>query len=318
MHRRALIASLALAAPALAQPTPPLRIVVPQAPGGSTDTLARLLAPGLAQRLGAASAAVENRPGGNAAIGAAAVAQAAPDGATLLLDAVGPASNPALLRNLPLDYERDLAPVAQLTTLPLVLVVRAADGPRDLAALLALIRAEPRRASYGTSGIGTGQHLAIAILLRRAGGLEATHIPYRGAAPQVTALLAGETLFSFLTLAGAAAQVAEGRLRALAVSTPERAPSHADVPTMAEQGFPGFAWLDFHGMLAPAATPAPVLERVAAAAREALAEPALAARLPAMGLLPSGTSPAEFRLFLARQRRLYAEVAAAEGIRVEG
>ncbi|MBY0339186.1 MAG: twin-arginine translocation pathway signal protein, partial [Acetobacteraceae bacterium] len=244
LPRRALAALLPV--PAHAQEARPIRLVVAFPPGGSADLLGRLLAPGLAERLGA-PVVVENRAGAGGAVGAGAVAQAAPDGQTLLLDTGGQTVNPHLLRGLAFDYARAFAPVALLVTLPLLLVVRPEVPAGDLPALLAWLRADAARAAYGSVGVGARTHLAMAALLRRA-GLAGNHVPYRGGAEQVAGLLRGDVAMGFTSVALAAPLLREGRLRAVAASGAARV---AGVPTVAEQGFPGFALGDWIGLLAP-------------------------------------------------------------------
>ena len=254
--RRALIA-LPLATPALAQQRP-IRLIIAFPPGGSTDILGRLIAPRMGELLGT-TVTPENRSGASGAVGAGAVAQAAPDGATLLLDSGGQAVNPHLMRGLGFDYATAFAPVTLLATLPLVLVVRAELGVTTLDALLARLRASRQPAAYGSVGIGGRTHLAMAALLRRV-GLTGEHIPYRGGADQIAGLLRGDVAMGFTSIALAAPLLREGRLLALGYSLPGRAPS------IAEQGFPDFAVGDWLALLAPAGTPPATISRLAAAA----------------------------------------------------
>ena len=311
--RRALL--LALAAPALAQARS-IRMIVSFPPGGSTDVVARLITPTLERVLGT-TVVIENRGGANGALGAAAAAQAAPDGTTWLLDAGGSVTNAFLMRGLGYDYERALAPVTQLTLLPSVLIVRSDSPHTTLDRLVAHLRANPGAASYGSSGVGTGAHLSAALLMRRA-GTQAQHVPYRGGAQQMTAMLAGETLFCFSTLAVPAPLLAEGRLTAIGASSAERIPGYEAVPTVAEQGFPGFEMVDFHQISAPTGTPAALIDRMADAAAQAMRAPELATRFRLLGLMPRAEGPAAFATFLAGQRQRLGELIRAEGIRGEG
>ncbi|WP_198377850.1 Bug family tripartite tricarboxylate transporter substrate binding protein, partial [Neoroseomonas rubea] len=286
MLRRALLA-LPLAAPALAQTAPdrPARLVIAFPPGGSTDILARLIAPRMSELLGA-TVTPENRSGASGAVGAGHVAQSAPDGATILIDSGGQSVNPFLMRGLAFDYERDLAPVTLLATLPLILVVRNEFGAATLPDVLAKLRADPAQARYGSVGIGARVHLAMAQLLRRA-GIRGEHVPYRGGADQIAGLLRGDTPIGFTSPALATPLIRDGRVKAVAVSSAARFPALPDVPTVAEQGFPDFAIGDWLGLLVPAATPRPVVARIAAAAADAVGQPALRPRLDALGLLPA-------------------------------
>ena len=312
-RRRLLMA--ALAAPALAQ-TRAIRMIVSFPPGGSTDVVARLITPTLERVLGQ-TVVIENRGGANGAIGAAAAAQAAPDGGTFLLDAGGSVTNGFLMRGLGYDYASAFAPVTQLTLLPSMLIVRS-DSPHDtLPKLMAHLRAHPGRESYGSSGTGTGAHLSAALLMRRA-GTEAQHIPYRGGAQQMTAMLAGETLFCFSTLAVPAPLLAEGRLTAIGASSAQRIPGYEQVPTIAEQGFAGFEMVDFHHIVAPAGTPAALIGRMAEAAAQAMGAPELAARFQLLGLIPRAEGPDAFATFLTVQRQRLGELIRAEGLRAEG
>lgn len=312
--RRALLAAT-LALPALAQGRT-IRIIVSFPPGGSTDVVARLITPIIERHLGQ-TVVIENRGGANGAIGAAAAAQATPDGTTWLLDAGGSATNQHLMRGLGFDYERALVPVTQLTLLPSVLMVRSDSPHNTLERLLAHLRANPGRESYGSSGTGTGAHLSSALLMQRA-GTQAQHVPYRGGAQQMTAMLAGETLFCFSTLAVPAPLLAEGRLTAIGASSIERIPGYETVPTVAEQGFAGFDMVDFHQISAPAGTPAPMINRMAEAAMAAMMSPDLAPRFQLLGLVPRAQGPEAFAAFLAVQRQRLGELIRAEGIRAEG
>lgn len=315
MLRRALFATPLLATAAAAQERG-LRLVIAFPPGGSTDILGRLIAPRMAALLGAA-VTPENRSGASGAVASQHVAQAPPDGSVLLLDSGGQAVNPFLLRGLGFDYVRDLSPVTLLATLPLLLVVRAELAARDLPGLLEFLRAHPREARYGSVGIGARTHLAMALLMRRA-GLAAEHVPYRGGADQMQGLLRGDVPMGFTSVALAAPLLREGRLAALAVSSAQRSPLMPALPTVAEQGFPGFALGDWLALLAPAGTPLPVIARLAAAAREAVEDPALAERLAMLGLQPAAEGPAALARFLAAERAAMEALIRAEGIRLEG
>ncbi|WP_421992466.1 Bug family tripartite tricarboxylate transporter substrate binding protein [Roseococcus sp.] len=314
MLRRSLL--LAACLPAVARPVGvlaqerPVRLVVAYPPGGSTDILARLIAPRLGEGLGTL-VTPENRSGASGAVGAGVVAQAAPDGATLLLDSGGQAVNPFLMRGLAFDYRTAFAPVTLLATLPLVLVVRAELGVATLPQLLDRLRAEPRLAAYGSVGIGARTHLAMAALLRRA-GIAAEHIPYRGGADQVTGLLRGDVAMGFTSIALSAPLLREGRLRSLGTSLPGAADSIAD------QGFPDFSIGDWLALFAPAGTPGATVARIAAAAAEAVNQPALRPRLDELGLLPAAEGPEALARFLAAEREAMGALIAAEGIHLDG
>jgi len=259
---------------------------------------------------------VENRGGASGSIGCAAVAQAAADGLTLLADASPHAANATLLKGLSFDYASAFAPLTQLVVNPLVLVVNAAVPARTLAEFVAWVRAQAQPPAYASSGIAAAPHQAAALWLQRA-GLRATHVPYRGSAPAMAGLLAGETAFTFSTLPQAVPLVQEGRLRALAVATAERLPNLAEVPTVAEQGFPGFDRAEAASFWAPMGTPAAAVARVQRALVAALAEPEVRSRLETIGMTPVGSTPAELAASSAEYRTQAAELIRREGIRLE-
>jgi tripartite-type tricarboxylate transporter receptor subunit TctC len=315
MFRRSILASL-LAAPAVAQtPERSLRLIIAFPPGGSTDILARLMAPRMGELLGG-TVTPENRSGASGAVGAGFVAQATPDGATILIDSGGQSVNPFLMRGLAFDYVRDLAPITLLATLPLILITRTEYGVADLAGLLARLRANPAEARYGSVGVGSRTHLAAASLLRRA-GIKGEHVPYRGGADQMAGLLRGDVPFGFTSLALATPLIRDGKARALGLSAPARHPAFPALPTISEQGFAGFQMGDWLGLLAPAATPAPMITRLAVGAKDAVEQPALKPRLEALGLTPAAEGPEAFARFLAAERTEMRELIAAEAIRLD-
>jgi len=317
MLPRRVLLTAALASPALAQswPSRPIRMLVAFPAGGSTDSVIRLIAPSVERALGQ-PLLIENRPGANGALGAAVVAQSAPDGYTWLADSGGFASNLFLMRGLGFDYVNGFALVTQLSVLPAVLVVRA-GGPIDtLEKLLAHLRANPGRESFGSSGVGNLTHLSAAILMRRA-GTRAEHVPYRGSPQQMAAMLAGDTLFSFSTLPAAGPLIRGGQLLALAASSAAPVPGFETVLPLAEQGFPGFDVVEFHQISAPAGTPPAMVQRMSDAAATAMGDLALAGRFQQLGLLPRAEGPAAFTRFLADQRVRLSEVIRAEGIGVD-
>lgn len=315
MRRRLLLAASTMPLTARAQwrPDRPVRLIIAFPPGGSTDVLGRLLAPLMSATLGQ-QVVPENRTGAAGAVASGFVAQAAPDGQTLLLDSGGHATNPFLMRGLSFDYLTSFAPVTLLATLPLVLVVRAESGITTLAELLD--RARREAATYGSVGVASRTHLAGALLLRRA-GIAGTHVPYRGGAEQITAQLRGETLFGFSSVALTAALIREGRLRPLAVSAPEAVAQFPGVAPVAAQGFAGFSMMDWLALHAPAATPAPVIQALSDAARSAVADPAIQPRLAELGLQPAAHGPAALAQFLAAERTVMRELIAAENIRLD-
>lgn len=315
--RRALLGSGAalLAAPAIAQARM-TRLVVTFPPGGSTDILGRLIAPVIERQLGH-TVVVENRGGANGAVAMAAVAQAPADGSVFALDAGGATTNPHLMRGLGFDYTTAFTPVTQATVLPALLIVRGDSPIRDLQGFVAHARANPGVVSYGSSGVGTGSHLAGALLMRRA-QIQATHIPYRGGADQLTSIRRGDTITTFSTIPTIAGLIRDGAIRPLAASTPQRPRAFPEVPTVAESGFPGFSIYDFHAIYAPAGTPTEAVNRMAAAVRTAMSDPELQPRFLSLGLEPAAHGPAAFATFLRQRREEMGALIQAEGIRLEG
>jgi tripartite-type tricarboxylate transporter receptor subunit TctC len=290
-------------------PGRPVSIVVPYAPGGNTDLLAR----SAAQVLGAAwrqTVNVENKPGAGTNIGAAAVARAQPDGYTFFLaQSASHGINPTLYKNLPFDPLRDFAPIALLAESTLFLVVGAGSDIRSVGDLQAASRAG-RRLNFGSVGIGSAHHLAGQLLKTRL-GLDAEHVPYKGSAPLLQALATGEVQFAFD--ATALAWVRDGRLRALAVARPQRWPLAEDIPSMAEQGVADFEVGGWFGLMAPAGTPAPIVERIASdvAAMQASAE--FLGRIGQLGLIPLTGGPRVMRSHVEREIGKYAQLVRAAG-----
>lgn len=314
--RRRLGAATLAGLPCLARaadtwPERPVRLVVPYAPGGANDLLARLYGQRLAECFGQAFP-VENRPGAQAIIGTALVARAVPDGHTLLLGASGPiVFNPAAYARLPYDPRRDFAPVSLLAAYPLALAVPA-EGPfRTLQDLLAFARAHPDAVTYGASA--TSFQLASELLNQRAGtGFRC--VTYRGSAETVQAVAQGEVTMALVD-AGPATQAA-GLLRILAVTAPRRLPAWPDSPTMGELDFPDLTMELWSGLLAPAATPPGILARLAAVAAGITQEAALRQRLLALSLQPLGSTPEQFRRVISAELPLWAEVARRSGLRL--
>lgn len=296
-------------------PTRPVTIVVPFAPGGLADVTARLMAEKLRVSFGT-SVVVENRPGAGGIAGARTVAQAAPDGHTLLLANTNLAINPSLYRSLPYDTAAAFAPVILAVTVPNVIVVRADLPAHDLRELIALAKASPGRLNYASAGSGTFPHLAMALFLRRA-GIELQHVPYNGAAPAMSAILAGQVEVLSSDPPGAVPQIAAGALRPLAVTSAERLSVLLKVPTVSEAGLPGFEAVGWQGIVAPAGTPEPVIGRLNAAFAAALAATDLRERLLSQGVAFAPGTPAEFDAFLRRDMARWREAVAVSGAQVE-
>ena len=322
MNRRTLLAGIAACAasrPAIAQgqwnPDRPIRLVVPFAPGGSTDVTARLVAEAIAPRLGQ-PVVIENRPGAGGNIGSEAVARAAPDGHTLVMGTSSThATNPALYRNLPYQPLRDFAPVSQVAFIPNLLVVNPEVPARDLPALIALARARPGSLNFGNAGSGTSQHLSAAMIASRA-GIEVTHVAYRGGAPAVTDLLGGKIQAMAAPLVEVVAHVQANRLRAIGVTTARRSSLLPEVPTIAET-IPGFEVALWNGILAPAGTPAAAVLRISAAIAAAMRTDEMRAKLAQQGSEPVGSNPDQFAAFIAAEIPKWAELVRISGATVE-
>ena len=322
MQRRAALATpLALALPAWAQTSTgkALRLVVPFTPGGSTDILARALAPKLAVALGQ-TVLIDNKPGAGGSLGAAEVAKAEPDGNTLLMGHIGTlAVNPAMYPKLPYDPVKSFAPVAGVARVPNVLVVPAASTAKTFQAFIESVRAQPGRFSFSSGGNGSAAHITMELLKLRC-HLFMLHIPYRGTAPSVTDLMAGQVDATFTGAPALLPHVRSGRLRALAVSSPQRLAALPDVPTVAETGVAGAAGFEadqWYGVVAPAGTPAALVARLNAEINKALALPDVAAQLAVEGALPMAGTPAAFGQLIAREIPRWAEVVKAGQVRPE-
>ena len=304
-----------LTLPVLAQPSwpeRPVRLIVPFPPGGSNDIIARFLAEALRDRLGQPFL-VENRSGAGGNIGADIVAKATPDGHTLLISAPPAfAINEHLYRSMPFNPERDLSPIALVASVPIVLMVPADSPARSLSDLIAMARREPGRLTFGSSSIGGTNHLA-GELLKNLAGIDIVHVPYRGAAPAMTDLIAGRLQLYFDNMPGVLPQVREGRVRALAVAGAERAAALPELPTMAEAGLPGFEASSWFGMAAPTATPPALIARLNAAVLAALADPVLRERLASAGAEPGRLDVQGFTRFVAAERERWGRVVRASG-----
>jgi tripartite-type tricarboxylate transporter receptor subunit TctC len=318
--RRAVLAALAALLPpplaAAAQeawPSRPVTLLVPYAPGGSNDVVARLLAPHLEARFGQPFI-VENRPGGGGTIGMGLVARARPDGLTFL---VSSASNhvfhPLISPDLGYDVREALAGVAMLVDVPNVVAVNPALGVSSIPELIDKVRGMRGGISFASSGVGTSNHLA-GELFRLKTGLEMTHVPYRGGGPAVQDLVAGTVQLAFMNLPTVLPPSQDGRLRILAVGTAERVASQPGIPTVAEQGVPDYAVRSWTGLFAPRGTPAPVLQRLSTAVRELLEQPDMRRRLLELGSEPIWSDPAATDRFVREEYERWGPVVRAATI----
>ena len=297
---RGLLAALLIGATgqaaAQAWPAKPVRVVAPYAAGGTNDIAARILAERLSQRLGQ-QVVVENKPGANTRIATEFVAKSAPDGYTLYFCAAPHSTNPGLYGKLPYDTVKDFAPVVHAVTVPLFFLVQAASPAKTVKELIDLGKKDPAFANIGSPGNGSAPHLAIELLNSIAGSTLA-HIPYKGDAPALQDLLGGRLGASVDPVAPALPHIKAGKLRAIAIASPQRYSLLSDVPTLAEQGFKGaeaFAWF---GLLAPAGTPAEVLARLNTEVNLALKQPEIADKLIGLGMTPVGGTAEQFGSFI--------------------
>jgi tripartite-type tricarboxylate transporter receptor subunit TctC len=301
----------ALAPLAMAQdyPSKPITIVVPFSPGGGVDTMARLLAEKLRTSLGQ-PVVVENKPGASGMLGALAVVRAPADGHTLLLGSAGETAINPFIYKTKMQYapEKDLAPVTAIVRVPNVLVAAPGAPFKTLDELVAYAKKKPGTVSYATSGVGNPQHLN-GELLEEMAGIFMVHVPYRGASGQLVDVAAGNVDLSFVSMAAAAPFIKDGRIKAIAVTSAKRAPFAPDVPAIAEsKAAPKYALDNWFGLFAPAATPAPVLAKLNAAAVQALQQPDLAKRMTELGGLPAPMTPAQFRDFIKAESAQYARI----------
>jgi len=323
LSRRRMLANLAGSLAAMgsssswsqAYPSRPIRIVVPYSPGGPVDVTARIFAEPLGRYL-RQSIIVDNRAGGNAAIGTEFVARSAPDGYTLLMAAPAHTSNPSLMKSLSFDTAKDFTGISCIMDQPLLIAVHSDLEVNTLDELLAKLRANPGKFNYGTSGAGGPQHL-MGEMFKTATGTQITHIPYKGAAPASVALLAGETQVAFSTPTNILPHIKTGKLKVLAVSNAKRSPFTPDIPTLAELGVTGFNYSSWTGLLAPTATPKDVIQKLYSGVLASLAEKEVKDKMFQNGIQPLGTSPEEFAKFLALDFSRSAKIISDSGVKAE-
>ncbi len=312
------LAAAAVIAPATAfadYPEKPLRLVVPFPPGGSTEPLARVLSQKLGEAFGH-QVIVDNRPGAGSTIGAEIVAKSPPDGYTLFLGSISNAISAALYPKLNFDIVRDFAPVTLLATTPGVLVVHPALPVKNVKELLALAKARPEQLAYSSAGNGTPPHLS-AELLSSLTGIKMIHVPYKGGGPSIIALLSGEAQLSFASLPSAIGHIRNGKLRALGVTTTQRAASVPELPTIAESGVPGYAAETWLGLAVTARTPKDIVGKLHAATVKAMTLPDVKERLDALGYIVRVGSPEEYSSFVQNEVDKWRKVVKAANVRVD-
>ena len=294
-------------------PSRPIKFIVPFPPGGATDLVGRLLAAKLQESWGQ-TVVVENKAGASGMIGTEQVARAAPDGHTVLVAITTHVQNPAIFTKVPYDPIKDFAPVSQICLSYLVLVVKPDFPARDLKEFVALVKATPGKYSFGSFGAGTSSHIVGEGFARRA-GLDITHVPYKGSAPMISDLLGGQVPCAWADVSTATQHIAAGKLRPLAVSGERRAPLLASVPTLLENGYPGFEALGWVGILLPAGTPQAIVDKYSAEMVRLVKLPEVRARLYDQTLMPVGDNAESFARTLKRDMARWQQSAIAAGIK---
>ena len=301
---------------AQAFPAKPIRFIVPYPPGGSADILARGIGQKASEGLGQ-TLVVENRPGAGTAIGAEALAKSAPDGYAVMLGTVSShAINPALNPKLPFDPVKDFTPVSLVASIPFAMIVHPSVPAKNVRELIALAKSKPGALNYSSAGNGTSNHLA-GELLKSMAGIDIVHIPYKGSAPALTDLMAGQVALMFDLVLTAAPHVKSGAVRGLAVTGTKRSSVLPDLPTVAESGIPGYEVSAWFGIFAPAGVPQPVAQRLNAEFVRALQQPDLRQRLASQGAEPLTSTPAEFAAYLRSEIDKWGKVVKASGMKVD-
>lgn len=324
LRRKVLAASIAalalagVAGQAFAQeafPGKPIRVVVPYTPGGVSDAVTRLVMLKLSDRL-KTPIVVDNQPGANGQIGSAAVARAAPDGYTLLVVVAAHAINPSLYPKMSYSPLQDLRGVSEFGAIPLLMVSSAALPPTDLKGLVAWAKANPQSATFASSGAGSGAHL-VAEQFAQTAGVPMTHVPYKGIAPALPDLFAGQVSIIFDSVQTMMPHIKSGKLRGLAMTSARRWPAAPDVPTMAEAGYPSMTGGSWIGLLAPSKTPNEIVNKLSAEMQKVLQTPEVHAKLIEYGIDPVGGTPEQFDAFIHSEAKRWAEVVKKADIRLE-
>ena len=304
-----------IAADSTAYPARPIRLVVPFAPAGSADALARTIQPALSDALGQ-TIVIDNRPGASSTIGTDMAAKAAPDGYTLVLITTTHTVNPSLIAKLPYDTVGDFAPVSLVVSQPNILVVHPSVPAKSVKELVAMAKAKPNSLNFASGGNGSSPHLS-GELFKIVAGVQITHVPYKGSGPGVTDLLGGHVQLMFAGPLALEQQIKNGRLRALAVADKRRSAVLPDVPTMTEAGFAGVETGTWYGILAPARTPQPIVAKIHTAIVRILQAPDLKSRILNQGVDIVGSSPAEFEKFIIAEVAKWSRVVQTAGIRAD-
>jgi tripartite-type tricarboxylate transporter receptor subunit TctC len=316
------VAASALAATAVQAadnyPSRPMQMIVSFSAGGPTDIVARIISAKMGEILGQ-SFIVENKSGAGGNIGAEAVAKATPDGYTMLMATVSTnAINPGLYKNIPYDAVKDFAPLGRVGVTPTLLLTHPSLPVTDVKSLIALIKANPNKYNYGSSGLGSILHLCGEEFKAMAGGLDITHVPYKGSAPMDTDLLGGQIVMAFDATPTAMPLAQSGKLHALGAGMLKRLPAMPDLPTLDEQGLKGYECYTWNAILAPAGTPRPIVDKLNAAINKALADPAVSSALEKVGITPTpGSTPETTADFVKAELAKWAPIIKASGAQVE-
>jgi tripartite-type tricarboxylate transporter receptor subunit TctC len=302
---------------ALAQnyPVKPIRLIVPYAPGGSTDVVLRLLAPRMSETLGQ-QVVVDNRPGAASTIGLDIVAKSPPDGYTVGANNIAYGANPTIYRKMPFDSEKDLAPVSLISIVTLVVTVHPSVPARSIRELIALAKAKPGTLTYGSAGNGSANHLATERFAHMA-GIKLQHIPYKGGGPAVISIVSGETSILFATIPSSIQHFKPGRLIPLAVTSAKRNNSLPDMPTVAEAGLPGYEAIEWIGLVVPAGTPAGVVRALYQASAKAAQAADVREKVAALGADFVNSTPEEFDQFIKRELAVWSKVVKEVGIKID-
>jgi tripartite-type tricarboxylate transporter receptor subunit TctC len=310
------VALAAGAASAQSYPTKPIRLVVPFAPGGSSTLVARFMSEEMAKGLGT-SFVIENKPGGGGNVAMQEVARSAPDGYTLIIGHVGSlAMNPYMYEHLPYDVDKDFAAVSLLAIVPNIFVVYHEVPAKNLREFVALAKAKPGQINYGSAGNGSAGHLAMEYL-KQVTGMELQHVPYKGTGPNVTDLIAGRTQATSAGTPPLMPHVKSGKLRVIAVGTSKRLHSLPEVPTVAEQGYPGFETSQWYGLNAPAGTPEPILRRLSAEAAKAAKSALVLERFKSDDAEAVGSTPQEYAAFIKKEQERWSKVVRAANVKAD-
>jgi tripartite-type tricarboxylate transporter receptor subunit TctC len=307
----------AFAVPAAAQtyPAKPIRIIVPYAPGGSTDVVFRILAPRLSEILGQ-QVLIDNRPGATSVIGLDLAAKSPPDGYTVGINNIAYGANPSIYKKMPFDSEKDLVPVSLVSIVTLVVTVHPSIPARSVKQLIALAKAQPGGITYGSAGSGSANHLATERFAQLA-GVKLVHVPYKGGGPAVISIVQGETGLLFATIPSSIQHFKTGRLIPLAVTSAKRNAALPELPSVSEAAIPGYEAIEWNGMMVPAGTPAIAIKRLHEAVVKAAAIPEVRERVTALGADFVTTSPEEFAAFIKRELAVWSKVVKEVGIKID-